>query len=290
MSNTYKIKEYFQYDLYTKKMHLFKSMIGRFFGKDSHQIIKEIGNKINTSGKLKNDDFYQIYKKFIRNKPPQDTKTLLNAETNRQKKHMSIILELFKNTKYEFDKNTVYVDYGCNDGALTIAVVKLFNLNPKNVYCFDLIDQPELVKLAGYNYIKIDTKNLENIFKNIPKINLLTIINVLHHMNNEDRIDLTTTLNKKLSNCYTIIKEHNCNLNIFDTVYRNLITEWHNLYVKLRNEANFMGEIDLISYNHVKIFMYDMHSTCIGYIPDQEYDILRSYMALFVQIPKYTRQ
>ena len=78
--------------------------------------------------------------------------------------------------------NIVYLDYGCNDGMFTVAMAKHFNILPHNVWAVDLIDKPKLIEEAGYNYIKATQQNIEEMLLKLPEVNLVTIVNVIHHI------------------------------------------------------------------------------------------------------------
>lgn len=279
---SYDVEEYFLWNAYKNKHKLFTQMIGRFFKDKSSQVLYDIKNIIHTHPK--NAEFYSIYKKYIK-KTPVDLDFLLSASSGRQRNFIKQISQLFENNELKIvSPDSIYVDYGCNDGAFAVAIAKHFKLPPKNVYCCDIIDCPPLVKKAGFNYIKINLNNIKESIMKLPDIDLLTIINVLHHIPPESRGEIFKALDLKLKKMgNTIVKEHNCNMGLYNDEYKSFIKTWHNLYIVLYEETDFMGEINFISLDHLKVYMIGTHSVMRNYIPDENDDILKSYLALFVK-------
>ena len=282
-NNPYDVKEYFLYNCATKQYKLYEQMINRFFKNNAYIVLKLVRNKIQSSNSpIRNVEFYQIYKKFIFTQRPDMIK-LIHADTWRQKSFIKSV-ELLFSDEGKIAQDSIYIDYGCNDGAFAVAIVKHFGLKPKNIYCCDLIDMPELVKEAKFNYIKIDVNNIKKSMSSVPMGDILTIVNVFHHIPPDVRGETLNVLDEKLKkNSYIIVKEHNCNMGLYNEEYKELIKEWHKLYAVLYNEQDFMGKINFISLDHLKAYMFSIHSLLKAYIIEDENDILKSYFALFVK-------
>jgi len=282
----YGVEEYFLYNSYKKNYKLYEQMINRFFKKNAHRVLEKVKSMVASSGMVKNAVFYDIYKQFIDKFEP-DLAKLVAAETGRQKIFIKYVDELFIDEKINFT-NAVYVDYGCNDGAFAVAIATRFKIKPSNVYCCDIINKPALVSAKNYNYVKIDLNNVAGSLSSLPKTDLLTVINVFHHIPPSSRAELFKFFDLCLKpNAYTIVKEHNCNTGLYNDEYKNYIKEWHKLYAVLYNEVDFMGDINFISIDHLKVYMIGTHSLIKSYIfegTDKETDdILKPYYALFLK-------
>jgi hypothetical protein len=117
----------------------------------------------------------------------------------------------------------------------------------------------------------------------LPKnINLLTMVNVIHHIPPDILLVVIEYLKKILiKGASIIIKEHNCSSSELGKKDRYLITEWHHLYQKVNNESNFMGYLYLIDFPHIKLLMMNIGAICIEHTQDDEDDILKEYFAWF---------
>lgn len=282
MSN-YGVKEFFLYNAYKKNYKLYEQMIRRFFKNKSYAVLQEIRKLTQRGHPIANDKFYEIYKNHIEMFKP-DIQKLLAANTGRQINFIKGVEQLFGDEKNIPNSNSVYVDYGCNDGAFAVAMAKRFNIAPSNVYCCDIINKPILVEKSKFNYIQIDLNNIQDSLNKLPKTDLLTVINVLHHIPPESRGNVFQAFDKCLkSGANIIFKEHNCNPGIFNDTYKDFIREWHKLYAVLYNETDFMGDINFLSFDHLKAYMSIAHSLMKSYISDSDDDILKSYYALFVK-------
>ena len=262
----YNVDEYFIHELYKTDNAKFRDMMIKFFDDDLNNIIADIDGLENK--KPTNTEFYNIYAKY-----KKTTKT----RPERNHRFGNIIKTFFKNIK--LDENINYVDYGTGEGSFAVETSIAFNINPKNVYCVDITDEPPLVKKHGFNYIKLDINNIDQSLNSLPKIDLITIINVIHHIPIDVRnIILNKLKEKSHSDTYLFVKEHNCDNS--DRSNANIISEWHNMYNFLNGKKNNMGSINYINYRALVSllgkfgFKRMSHSTA-------DNTILRQYFVLF---------
>ena len=262
----------------------FKSMIDRFFKYNSKNVMNEV-HKINPNSL--NDVFYNIFKRYRVNNNYADKDIYLGLTPRQQRfcKNLNA-LELgdeliFQNKASSgYNNDIIYLDFGCNDAALTAAIVNEYNINPKNVYCTDIIDKPEICIKNGYTYI--NTSDINNMKKIPNNVNFLTMINVIHHIPPDMLISVLTHLkNILVKGAIILIKEHDSYAYHLGKKSRYLITEWHNLYQKVNDEKGFMGYLYLIDYPHIKVLMMNINAIAVEYIPHDEDDILSEYFAMF---------
>lgn len=283
MDNEYKTDEYFLYDSYQNDKNNFNQLIGRFFRAQYSEVLNEIklANK-----KLTNEEFYNIYSKYV--KPytveykQKKSDELMNSFGVRQDKFINNIEQLFKLSNTRPAENLVYLDYGCNDGAFALAIQKHFKIEPKNVYCVDLIDKPYIVEKMGYNYIKLDLERIEESLSVIPEVNLVSIINVIHHIPPMGRDELFKIINKHIKpKSHILVKEHNCGPEQ-ERKYHMYISEWHKMYKVLYGEKDTMGELYLMNVGQISAYMHLLDSFLKKIIHEKD-DILKAYYALFIK-------
>lgn len=281
----YGVEEGFLKYVVSFRQNDYYQMMKRFFGRKADNVIRDVKLLVKNNPNVKNEDFYDIYRRY-HEKFEFDINQLLRAETNRQIKFMNAVSDLFKEAKTGVNPDAVYLDYGCNDGAFAVAMAKFFKLNPKNVWCYDLIDIPPLVKKAGFNYVKIDLDKYDECMAGLPKSDLVTIINVIHHIPVNIRGLTFQALDRAMNTgSYVMIKEHDCDDSMFNSEYNMFVKEWHKLYAKLNGESDFMGEINFVSMNHAKMYLFSAHCMIVSYIKAEQWDILKSYYALFRKQP-----
>lgn len=274
----YKLPTYFLYDSFVHDYINFKQLIDRFFRQNSRNILNDI-QLITHNKKITNDDFYDIYRKYVTVSKSVEKK-VVDVLNRRQTSFIDSVEKLLKISNIKLN-DIVYIDYGCNNGMFTHATAKHFNIPAKNVWAVDLIDKPHIIKEKCYNYVKLDVNNLEESLSQLPECNLITIINVIHHIPFDVRDNLLKILDKKIQhNATIIIKEHDCES---QNKFANYIAEWHKLYKILYNESDAMGELYLMNVNQLAAYMMLLHANLKAKFYDytNQTDILKSYYAIF---------
>lgn len=289
----YKIDEYFLYNSFKNDGENFKQLINRFFGHQAQNIIQDIqkvsSNKmVNTNGvlssKLTNDDFYKIYAKYVKLPDENEKRQLFSKPNGRQIKFANAVDRLFHDAKMEKPSEIIYLDYGCNDGMFTQAIAKHFNIPNKNVWAVDIVQEPYIIKTAGFNYVRLDLNDIEGSLSKLPNCNFITIINVIHHIPAQSREPLLKILNKKISpGAKIIIKEHDCLDNETNHKYAMYIAEWHKLYKVLYKESDSMGELYLMNVDQLSAYMMLLHANLKTKFYERESDILKAYCALYAK-------
>jgi 2-polyprenyl-3-methyl-5-hydroxy-6-metoxy-1,4-benzoquinol methylase len=284
--NEYKTDEYFLYESFKHDRLNFTQMIRRFFGARSSGVMSDIF-KMSADGKHPNKYFYDTYSKYV--KPYTKEEIIADYErsfrgNSRQEKFIKAIDKLFHTAKVPIPKDIIYLDYGCNDGMFALAVAKHFKIPAKNVYCVDIIEKPYIVDKAGFNYIKLDLNDIQVSLEKLPECNLVTIVNVIHHIPFEERDQLFKILDKKIkSESAIIIKEHDCGPGEYNHKYAMYIAEWHNMYKVLYNESNEMGKLYLMNVDQLSAYMMLMHANLKTFFHEHQDDILKAYYALFIK-------
>jgi len=286
--NEYNIDEYFLYDSFMNDNKNFIQMIGRFFRNHMNEVLDEIKKQSNK--KLTNKEFYNIYSKYVQPKTIEEKQLsydkIFKESGSRQEKFTYYIDKLFEltRTKLPDSEHIIYLDYGCNDGEFALAITKHFNILPKNVYCIDIIDKPYIVNKAGFNYIKLDLNDVEKSLSQLPEINLVTIINVIHHIPPENRDSLLKILNKKIkSKAHIIIKEHDCGPGKENHKFLMYISEWHKMYKALYQETDMMGRLYLMNISQLSAYMHLLDAFLKKAFHEKPDDILKAYYAMFIK-------
>lgn len=225
----YKIDDGFIYELCTVHTYVFRKMLGKFYYRAQiDNIIDEVKNSDKT-----NDGIFKIFEAHKVH--------LINSPDDNIIEQVKEFIE-----KAQLDSSSTLIDYGCNDGKFITAVATHLGVNPKNVYCYDINDIPELVREKGYSYTKIDNANIYDSLKYMPKADMIFISNVFHHVPRDLR-EVVINAFKGSNSKYLLVKEHNCSDD--DRFDANMIRLWYNMHMILFDEMYGGGEISFISYD-----------------------------------------
>ncbi len=132
--------------------------------------------------------------------------------------HGQTIKKIISDNKIKVE---TFLDFGAGEGLKTEAVKVQLGLKKENVFALDLKDFHSVKNQnKNLNYIYYDGKTIPTLSK---KIDLITIIHVLHHIPDVENIIEQL---KKFKDCYFIIKEHDC----YSDDFAKIIDIEHALY------------------------------------------------------------
>lgn len=190
--------------------------------------------------------------------------------------HIGILKMLTNKMDIKLDKSAQYLDIGCNDGIITKAFGKLFDLS--NIYGLDIcIPKTKLYidNIKVYDGINIPFN--ENTF------DFITILQTFHHIEDNNLNKLIQDVSRVIStNGYLLIKEHDVKSN----EVRKLVELEHILFnvkdnIEEKDGYNILNlksveEIDklMTTYNFVKRSYTNITNepTCIYYALYQKYN------------------
>jgi ubiquinone/menaquinone biosynthesis C-methylase UbiE len=233
--------------------HRLLSIITKRINPNSYNVVLNILNKYD-----KDEDIYNKLHKIY-----------LNNDKNRKRKEICPLLEFKSSLFYEKIMNFViknnnkiiidnYLDIGCGNCKVTEKIGKLLGLDNENIHGVDFLefDEQKYSKEKNINF-----KLLEHNYKSLPyednSISVITLINVLHHVDN---------LNILLKEIKRILKKDGILMiiepDVFDYVdYMLLDIEhllYHFVYNKNRDENLKIKDIKDISNNYYNWISLDI--------------------------------
>jgi hypothetical protein len=268
--NSWKYTDDFLIELQKKNSETFKLFVQRFFKREKSAIVLAEVRKKSPSTAA---ELYQIFAKYVRPSGEININNILLGRIGRQLNFMEDLWKLPK-----IPRPSRMLDFGCNDGVLTVCLNKHFR--PLVLDGCDLVPIPEVFQKTEWNYIKLNGTGIENLNESIgEKYQLVSALNVLHHTQNpkEYLSFLISKLARGDTTSYIFLKEHDTTNG---TINDCIIREWHRMYEVLYKEEYSMGDISFVPYKVLAEWIEELGGEVIYYEAKKGSDFLEIYHLL----------